>query len=212
MMGKIDELIDKLAQDAPTVKPAPHPVVLSLEWTMVAAVYLGVSLIISGLRPDLMLKLQEPLFLAEIAALTGIVVTTCLSAALLSFPDLHQMRRAAFAPAIVFALFVLVILIAWRADSPPAPPPVHSFECTFSITMLAVLPAVWTFHVMRKFASTHHYWAGSIALLFAFSIGALWLRLYELNDSVMHVIEWHYLPMIFVGLAGMWLGRAILKW
>lgn len=211
-MGKIDELIDKLAQDAPTVKPASHPVVLSLEWMTVAAVYLGVSLMISGLRPDLMLKLQEPLFLAEIAALTGIFVTTCLSAALLSFPDLHQMRRAAFAPAAMFALFVLVILIAWHADVPPAPQPVHNFECTFSITMLAVLPAAWTFHAMRKFASTHHYWAGSIALLSAFSIGALWIRLYELNDSIMHVIEWHYLPMILVGLAGMWMGKAILKW
>jgi hypothetical protein len=65
---------------------------------------------------------------------------------------------------------------------------------------------------MRKFASTHHCWAGGIALLAAFSVGALWLRLYEQTDSIMHVIEWHYLPMIFIGLAGMWLGRRILKW
>lgn len=62
---------------------------------------------------------------------------------------------------------------------------------------------------MRKFASTYTHWAGGIAFLFAFSIGALWLRLYEQNDSV---IQWHYLPMIGFGIIGMRSGRKILKW
>ena len=53
---------------------------------------------------------------------------------------------------------------------------------------------------------------GCIALLFAFSIGAIWLRLYEQNDSIMHVIQWHYLPMIVFGIIGLWLGKLILKW
>lgn len=212
MMENLDELITKLAQDAPKVKPAPHPFVLSLEWMAVAVVYLGVSLMISGLRPDLMLKLQEPWFAAEIAALAGIFVATSISAALLSYPDMHQMRKGALAPLFMFALFVLVIFFAWRADSPPAPLPVHSFQCTLSITLLSLIPAAWIFYVMRKFASTHQHWAGSIALLFAFSIGALWLRLYEINDSIMHVIQWHYLTMIAFGIVGLWLGKVMLKW
>lgn len=211
-MANINELIDKLAQDGAAVKPAHHPVLLSLEWIAVAVFYLAIALMISGFRTDLMLKLHETWFAAELAALAGIFVATSLSAALLSFPDLHQMRRVALVPAMTFALFALVMFFAWRADSPPSLPPVHGLECTLSITLLAVLPAAWTFYVMRKFASTHHYWAGSIALLSAFSVGALWLRLYEQTDSIMHVIEWHYLPMIIIGLAGMWLGKSILKW
>jgi len=74
------------------------------------------------------------------------------------------------------------------------------------------LPAAWTFYAMRKFASTHYHWAGSIALLSAFSAGALWLRLHEVNDSITHVVEWHYFPMIGIGLTGWWLGKKILKW
>ncbi|MFZ5524300.1 MAG: DUF1109 domain-containing protein [Pseudomonadota bacterium] len=211
-MGNIDELINKLAKDVAAVKPAHHPVLLSLEWTAVAVFYLAVALMISGFRTDLMVKLHEPWFAVEIAALAGIFVATSLSAALLSFPDLHQMRRVALLPALTFTLFALLMLFAWHADSPPSPPPVHSVECTLGITMLAILPAAWIFFVMRKFASTHHYWAGSVAMLAAFSVGALWLRLYEQTDSIMHVIEWHYLPMIFIGLIGMWLGRILLKW
>jgi hypothetical protein len=65
---------------------------------------------------------------------------------------------------------------------------------------------------MRNFASTHYRWAGSIAILSAFSVGALWLRLQEVNDSIVHVIEWHYLPMLAVGVVGLWLGKWLLKW
>ena len=211
-MGNVDELIDKLAQDTAAVKPAPHPYKLSLVWMGWAAAYLVLSLAFSGFRPDLASKLHDAWFVAEIAALAGIFVATSLSASLLSFPDIHQMRRIAFAPVITFALFVLVMLFAWRADNPPAPLPVHSFQCTLGITMLSLLPAAWMFYVMRKFASTHYHLAGCCALLFAFSIGAIWLRLYEVNDSVMHVIQWHYLPMIAVGVIGLWLGKVMLKW
>ena len=88
----------------------------------------------------------------------------------------------------------------------------HSFECTLSITLMMLLPAVWTFHSMRKNATTHYRLAGSVALLSAFSVGALWLRLHEMNDSILHVVEWHYLPMLAIGLLGLWLGKFILKW
>jgi hypothetical protein len=212
MMGNIDELIANLAQDAVTVKTAPHPFALSAKWMLTAAIYLAVSLMLTGMRHDLMNKLHDTWFVAEMAALVGIFFTTSLSAALLSFPDMHQMRRAVFAPAVASAVFIVVMFFAWRADDPPAPLPIHSFECSSMITLFSLLPAIWTFFQMRKFASTHSRWAGCLALLFAFSIGAIWLRLNEINDSVIHVIEWHYLPMIAAGLGGMWLGKRALKW
>lgn len=211
-MGNIEELIAKLAQDTAAVKPAPHPYMLSIKWVGAAAAYLAVSLMLSGLRPGLMEKFHEPWFAAETAALLGIFIATSVSAALLAFPDLHQKRGAAFAPVLAFALFLLVIFFAWKADSPPAPLPVHSFECTLSITLVSMLPAAWTFYAMRKYASTHYRLAGGIALLSAFSAGALWLRLHEVNDSVLHLIQWHYLPMLAFGLIGLWVGRVLLKW
>ncbi len=212
MMENLDELINKLAQDTAVVKPAPHPYMLSLKWMGWAAGYLTLSLALSGLRPDVMSKLHEPLFAAEIAMLVAIFMSTSVSAALLAFPDMHQKRGVAFVPVAMFALFVLVIFLAWQADSPPAPLPVHNFECTLGITLMSLLPAAWTFYAMRKFASTHYHWAGSIALLSAFSVGALWLRLHEVNDSIIHLIQWHYLPMIAFGVAGLWLGKKFLKW
>lgn len=211
-MENIEGLIDGLARDAVPIKPALHPFMLSLRWMGVATVYLLVALWLSGLRPDLIQKLHEPWFFIEVACLVMIFVATSVSTAVLVFPDLHQMEKMALTPLGVFLIFTVVMFFSWKADVPPAPLPVHSFECTISITLFSLLPAVWTFFSMRKFASTHYRWAGSIALLSAFSVGAIWLRLYETNDSISHVIEWHYLPMLGVGLVGWWLGKRVLKW
>lgn len=211
-MGNIEELVETLAQEGAAVPPAPHPFVLAAKWLAGAAAYIALSLVISGFRPDFTDKLHEPWFVAEIIFLAGILAATSLSGALLAFPDLHQKRRMAFAPVVILALFALTVLFSWHADSPPAPLPVHSYQCTGSITLFALLPAAWVFYGMRKFASTHYRLAGSIALLYAFSIGALWLRLHELNDSLLHVIQWHYVPMIGFGILGLWLGKVLLKW
>lgn len=211
-MENIDELVARLAQDTATVKSAPHPFMLSLQWIGIAAVYLAVSLALSGPRTDLLERLHSPWFFAEIAALLCIFIVTSISAALLGFPDLHQKRILVWAPAWMFALFLLVLYFSWQADSPPAPLPVHDFECTLGITMMALLPAVWTFYSMRKYASTHYRLAGGVALLSAFSVGALWMRLHEATDSITHVIEWHYLPMLGIGIIGLHLGKRVLKW
>jgi len=211
-MADIEQLVALLAGDAAKVKPAPHPFMLGLKWIGAAVVYLIVALAVSGLRPDLVHVLRQPWFVAEIIALLLIFIATSFSAAVLAFPDLHQKRVLAFSPVWVFALFVLLMLFSWHADDPPAPPPVHSFQCTISIMLFSLPPAAWTFYAIRKGASTHYRLAGSIVVLSAFSVGALWLRLHEVNDSIVHVVEWHYLPMLAFGLIGLWLGKLLLKW
>lgn len=211
-MKNFDQLVAELAEDAAAVKTASHPYRLCLKLMAAAFIYLALSLTLAGLRPDLAQTFTQPWFVAEIAVLLLILVATTLSAALLAFPDLHQKRLLAVAPTWAFGLFWLVIVFAWHADNPRAPLPVHSFECTLSIALVSVAPAAWTFFALRRYASTHHYWAGGIALLSAFSIGALWLRLHEVNNSIPHVVEWHYLPLIAAGALGVWLGKLLLKW
>lgn len=211
-MKDVDKLLVELADAASVVRPAPHPYRLGLRLAGAGFAYLALLLAVTRFRADLTPAIAHPLYLAELFALLLIFLATALSAALLAFPDLHQKRMLAMAPAGMFGVFWVVIALAWYADHPPAPLPVHSFECTLSIALVALPPAAWTFLVMRAYASTHYYWAGGVAVLSAFSIGALWLRLHEVNDSIRHVIEWHYLPMIAAGMLGVWLGKLLLRW
>ncbi|MDD4912463.1 MAG: DUF1109 domain-containing protein [Sideroxydans sp.] len=211
-MKDIESLIGQLAQEGGAVKPASHPFALSLKWIALAIIYLLVLLMFKGVRNELAVAFQHPWFAVEVALLLALLVTTTVSAALLSYPDLFQMRRVAWVPLAIFGVFAFALFMAWRADMPPAPLPVHGVECTLAIIAAAILPGVWMLYFMRKLASTHYQWAGSIGLLHAFSIGALWLRLQENNDSISHVLQWHYLPMIGFGLLGLWLGKLLLKW
>jgi hypothetical protein len=212
MMKDFEQLIAGLADEAGLVEPAPHPVRLSLMWIGAATVYVAVSLAVFGLRPDFARALSQPWFGAEIGALLLIFLAASFSAALLSFPDLHQKWLLAFAPLWMFVVFLIVIVFAWFADNPPAPLPEHSYECTACIVLLALLPAAWAFHTMRKFASTQPRWAGIVVVFAAFSVGSLWLRLHEVNDSIVHVVAWHYLPMLAFSVIGMWAGKWLLKW
>jgi len=210
MTKDLEQLVNELSAEAGHPRLAPHPFLLSLKLFGATAVYLALALAISGLRPDLAQALQQPWYIAELLVLLLLLAASTTSASLLSFPDLHQKRALAYAPVVAFALFALTMLFAWRTDT--APHPVHDIECTISITLVALLPAAWTLYLMRGYASTHPDWAGSIALLAAFGTGALWLRLQEANDSVAHVVLWHYLPMLLAGFIGLQLGRRLLKW
>lgn len=211
-MDNIEQLVVSLSKDVAALKPAAHPLRLGLKWIAVALAYLLVALLISGVRADWMLQLHKSWFLIEVASLFGILISTAFSAAILSFPDLHRHSRSALTPVWAFALFVLVMGFSWVSDDPPAPLPLHSFQCTLSILSLSLLPSVAIFYAMRQFASTHLRLAGIVAVLFAFSTGALWLRLHEQTDSIIHLVEWHYLPMIAVAVSGWWLGKRLLRW
>ena len=211
-MDNIDELIDRLARDAEPVKPAPHPLRLGAAWLAIMLLYLAVLLGFSGMRPDWMQQLHAPWFLAEIAILFLILLSTSASAALLSFPDLYQMRPLALTPIGLFGVFAVLLFMSWRAHMPPPPLPDHDLECTVCITLVSIPPAIGILYTMRRIASTHYRYAASVALLCAFSVGALWLRLHEINDSIVHVVEWHYLPMLAAGAIGLALGKALLKW
>jgi len=211
-MKDIEQLVNQLSSEATPVRTTTSPWQLSLKWSGFAIAYMLVALSASGLRPDLAQALQDPLYIAELLLLVLTLLSSILAASLLAFPDLHQKRKLAYTPAVLSGVFIMLLTYAWLADNPPAPFPVHSFECTLDITLIALIPAALAFVAMRRYASTHPGWAGSFSLLAAFSIGALWLRLYEVNDSILHVVQWHYLPMLGVGLAGWWLGARILKW
>ena len=211
-MENIEQLVATLSKDVTPVKSAPHPYVLSLKWLAIASAYLIVSFAFSGFRPDLANAMQNPWFVAELVLLFVLFITTAIAAAVLSFPDMHQKRNMAYGPLWVAGLFVLMILFAWLADSPSTPLPMHSLACTVSIILFSLPPFVATFYALRKLASTHLRLSSSIAVLFALSTGAIWERLHEQNDSIIHVIEWHYLPILACSVLGLWLGKKLLKW
>lgn len=144
-MDPIEQLIKTLTEDETKLRPAPHPFLQSLMWIVAAAAYLAIALVFFGVRPDIMQAIENPWFMVELVTLFGIFIATSVSTSLLAFPDLHQKRFITFAPILMFVLFLLVIFFAWSADNPLASLPAHTYECTYCIIMVSLLPAIWAF-------------------------------------------------------------------
>jgi hypothetical protein len=212
MTDSTESLIASLAEEMEPVTPASRPLALFVKWLAGSLAYTLIVLLYFGLRRDLFLHLHTPLYLAETGLLACLVVTSGISAVTLSFPDLYQRRWAVFTPVLPLLLFLATLYIEWLHDSPPAPEPPHGMDCLLCISMFSVLPAALLMLLLRRQASTHYYLAGGIALLAATSIGCLTLRLSEDTDSILHLIKWHYLPMIGFSFLGIRLGRKLLKW
>lgn len=209
---RINDLIASLADEAGAVAPAPRLLPFLLKWAGGSAFYVVAMLLALGLRPDLAARLQSPLFLTEIGLLAGITLTSAISAITLSFPDMLQRKILAWSftvPLVLFGLFLLAG--ALDSEQVNALPP-HNIECALCITLLSLLPAAWIMLYQRRLASVHYYLAGGIALLASSSLGCLILRLSEETDSFTHLITWHYLPMMVLGMTGLWLGEKFLKW
>lgn len=206
-----DKLIASLSEDAGPVKPAAHPAWLFAKWLVVSLCYMSVLLCFSGLRPDLAEQLQSPAFTAEVGLLLLIVLTCGISAVMLSFPDMYQKRWVIFTPIAPLLAFVGLMAVEYLRQT-PLPAPLHGFECLLTICFYSLVPALGMMLLLRNQASTHYNAAGGIALLASSSLGCFALRLCEETNSIIHLVTWHYLPILGFALAGVWLGRKILKW
>ena len=208
---KTEQLIASLASEAAPKKPAAPPLKQLVWWVCGGAAYVAVLLIFFGLRPDLSARLHAPLFLAELAALAGIVLATGLAAIALSFPDRYQQSWIVRLPLVPLLAFIIILALASQG-TPMPPPPQHGVECLLCISLFTLIPGALLLYRLRQQASVEYHLAGGLAMLAAFSLGALAFRLSEPTDAITHLIEWHYLPMLVFGLFGLWLGQRFLKW
>jgi hypothetical protein len=214
-MNKSDQTIAKLVAGNDRTIAASRPFGLFLKWLLVTL--FSTAVIISFMQPreDISRQLASPLYLAEIGSLFLIILTTSMSAIWLCYPDLRQKPKTALLPllpAAVFAGLSLYRLLHPELTAIPPPEKVHGLDCMGCITALAFVPGLWMFHLLRRHATTYPRGAGAVSFLAAASIGILVLKLVEPNDSVLHLLAWHLLPMILLTFLGAWLGKKYLSW
>ena len=213
-MTDLNAAINRLAAECKPAAPAPVPARAVALWLALSC---GVSLLLTlmmELREDLPTQLGQSLFLAEIAVLTALVISSCVSAVWLAFPDLRQQRWVVLLPLPLLTLYICMLIYRLLVPAATLPPigEIHGTACSICITLFALLPGLTLFRIMRRYATTRPCAAGALALLASASIGHLALKFAEANDSVPHLLVWHMVPIILLGLLGGWLGRKFLSW
>lgn len=212
-----DDLILRLSDDAP-VRKLRSPAIYALGLLLVLLVYgLGVQIYLGGLRSDLAVQLMRPAYVAEILLLAALGLSSGMAAILCMYPDRHQHGKYQNLPFYVMGVLAVFLLVQFFLPAGPHMViPAGDFmagtHCTITIASTSALPSILMFGLIRRGANVTPLRAGSLAVLTAFAIGCLTLRLNEVNDSLAHLLTWHYLPTLVFAMLGAILGRFLLRW
>jgi hypothetical protein len=216
-MTKTDDLISELTAQALPAKAVAAPAFWAVRLLVVLAVYSAVAQCYLNLRPDLEMQFTRPFFVAEIALLLFLLISSSVAALLAMYPDAYQKPQLLKLPFAAFAL--LVGLLGFQLLMPhdsrmviPQGEGVHAMECAICIASVALLPAAIIFAIMRKGASVRPLQAGSFAVLAATAVAGLTIRIAEANDSIEHLVQWHYIPTLLFAALGALVGKWLLKW
>ena len=216
MTNTID-LIASLSAQAKLVQKARAPSYWAVKLLALLALYaLGCQYFLS-FRPDLGMQFTRPLFALETLLLALLLLSSAIASVLAMYPDAYQKPQLLKLPYAIFLL--LVALMSFQLLMPtdarmvmPEGAGVHAVECTICIAFVALIPSALIFALLRKGASIRQFQAGAFAVLTASSIGCLTLRLAEANDSIMHLVQWHYVPTLLFAMLGALVGKWLLRW
>ena len=215
-MTKMLDLITKLSSEVKLAKPLGKPIGWIGCLLLLLVLYAVMVQIFFGVRADILLQLTRPLFLAEIALMLLLFVTSVVAAVLTMYPDLYQKSRLLKLPFIIFflllGLFALQFFTAQDLRMIVPEIDLHTMECTRCILLVALIPAAFTFAILQKGATTLPLQAGAFTVLAASALGYLILRFHEASDAISHLLIWHYFPMLFFAMIGAAIGKWLLKW
>lgn len=215
-MNSTADLIASLSTEAKPIKKMATPSYWALRLLAVLSVYAFGAQLFLGLRPDLMAQFTRPLFALETLLLTFLLLSSAVASVLSMYPDAYQKPQLLNLPYAVFAL--LVGLVGFQLLMPLDPLMVmpeaglHAMECAICIASVALIPSALIFALLRKGAPVHQLQAGAFAVLAASAIGGVTLRLSEANDSIMHLVQWHYVPTLLFAILGALAGKWLLRW
>ena len=165
-------------------------------WLVLVAL-VGGTLGLSGLRPDLMRQLRDPVSLLEIALL----VSAGTAAAILALREAVPAREASrFAPLVPLGL-ALASIGFWCRLPMDGDVAVSSFVargvgCATSTLLLAALPWCALLIAVRRGAPTDPAKAGVLIGGAALIMAALLMRFRCPLDERLHLLVWHALPLI----------------
>lgn len=212
---RTEELIQQLANDAQPVRrlrPLPYRVA---GWAVLAAVSLGVVLILRGTRRDLGNAVGQADFALEASLLILTAISAAIGALILSVPGAERSARVRWLPLIAASASVLWAvgeLIVAAATGAPTGRLTFAWDCVYKTSSIAAVPSVALFFMVRRAAPLQAGWAGLLAILATASVGVLGANVICPNDRPLHMLLWHVAPlMVFAGV-GAALGSWLLRW
>jgi hypothetical protein len=201
-----DDLVRELAADLQPVRRLRAVEQRTWVWGLLALGLVLAGVWAFGLRPDLVQKLSDRSFLAEVTALVVLCVLASRSAFHLSVPGLEHGWSTLARPAAALAVWALLVAARYPGEDPGSLS-LNGLWCVLKLSMLSFAPTVAAFLMLRKAAPLRRAWTGGCALLAAGALAMVGVETMCAHDGAAHVLVFHVLPVAVAAVLGAAAGR-----
>ncbi len=208
------EVIDALVAQARPVRRLRHPVLRVAAWLLFAAVILTLIGANHGLRADLALRLQQPVFVIGVGAALLTAVLAAIAAFMLSLPDRSRAWLMLPLPSLLAWIGTMGYgcLSQWVRFDPGSELPGETLRC-LSTLVFASLPLFLIMMVMLRHAALIR--PGPVAAAVGLSVAAVSstaMSLFHDFDASVMILAWNLgaAALVFAGI-GLFAGK-VLAW
>ena len=209
-----DLLIRTLAEHVEAVKPLDRPWRRTVLWTMAAAAYLAVLLIVMSPRQDLPARMHDPQFVIEQAA----ALLTALTAALAAFVTVVPGRRRSIVwfPIVSAGIWLAIVGVGALRDARLAPSGDAVFQadwaCVWTVAAGAAFPAVAMTAMLRRGVPMTPHLSAALGGLAAAGLGNLGICLFHPDSSYLTILVWHGGTVVMIAALIGIAGAQLLPW
>lgn len=212
---RTEELIRQLAADAMPVTPLPPIARRVGTWLAIAVLSAVIVVLLLGVRRQLGDSVDRANFIFEALLLIVTGVSAGSAALVVSVPGAQRSGVVRWGPIVAG-----IACVTWAAGElafaaatgAPTGRLAFAWHCVARTLSVAAIPGLLLFVMVRRAAPTHGAWAGLLAILATTSFGVFGANLICPNDRPLHLLLWHFLPLIGFAAAGAALGAWLLRW
>jgi hypothetical protein len=201
-----DELIRRLVLDLQPVNRLERPIRRSVRFALLAGLATAIEVLVVGTRADLVGKLLEPIYLTETAILL-VLFSGATFAALCSGVPGVKLSAATWLVVLAAGAWLLIVGHATGGEA-QAVGLVSGAACVRRTLLLATLPGLLLFAMLRRSVPLEAKISGAFAMVSAGALAVLGTRLLCAKDEAAHVLTWHIAPLAVLALLGWFIGRA----
>jgi hypothetical protein len=204
-----ETLIHNLALECRPVTPVSHPAVMSMKAIFAAATLVGTGVLILRPFPGAAGFLADPAFVTLGAAMLGVALICSASAFFLAVPN---ERKIVSIVVPIAAAVLLPVSAAYFFAAPDVSDSRPTLICIMRIFGLSVVPALWTFYMLKKAAPMRAGLIGLLVVLSSLSFAAVGVQFVCRSPFPTHIIVWHVLPVFILATVGIFVGRLLFVW
>jgi hypothetical protein len=211
------ELIDSLARDAGKVRAVPRPAISAIAWLVPGCFFaIALSLSLFGLRQDIERTLGNWHFWATTLSLACLAFSAGFVGILASLPGRGGQGRGMIGVRVsvllYFACLAVQLLDPVQRLEITRGFAVGGVKCSLSLLLLSVLPGVVYLLMLKRRAPVHPTLSARMMGLAMAALGSIGLNFHCSENSVVHQVLYHGLPIFIFAIVVSRLGRRLLRW